>query len=81
MAVVTDPMQEQSTAPPHSVLVPFDGTLYWVGGSSLGGYSVFKQQLPSGARSVVVPAATNSVALDDTYLYAAVGTGINRYAR
>jgi hypothetical protein len=75
VAVVTDSLDVQNTAPPHGVLVPFDGTLYWVG----GGGTIFKQQLPSGKRTAVASASANSIALDGNYLYAAVNKAIARY--
>jgi hypothetical protein len=77
VAVVTDPLNEQDTSPPHDVLVPFDGTLFWVGGESY----IYQQQLPSGMRTVVAPVATNSIALDSSYVYAPVSRGIARYTR
>ena len=75
VAVVTDSLDVQNTAPPHGVLVPFDGTLYWVGGAG----TIFKQQLPSGKRTAVASASANSIALDGTYLYAAVNKAIARF--
>ncbi len=80
VAVVTDPLDEQATAPPHSVLVPFDGTLYWVGGDEITSSTIFEQALPNGTRTVVAPVSASSLALDTQYVYAGVSNGINRYA-
>jgi hypothetical protein len=77
VAVTTDPLQPDTTAPPTNVLIPMDGTLYWVGGTG----TIFKQTLPDGQRTMVAYKRANSLAFDATYAYAASGTGVFRYSR
>lgn len=61
-----------------TMLLPRNGTIYWVSESGFGGATYF-QNLPDGMRTKLTAYLPSSLTADANYLYGTVGKDIQRF--